>query len=403
MSDHSLLSPSAAHCWVHCSASVLARKGIPATTSGYAEEGTLAHELAATWLRDGVKLPVDESKEMTAAVLTYVENVRALSSGCAESWVEQGLDLSSVLGVPDSMGTADAIALFDSGLLQVHDLKYGKGVEVEVEGNLQMIIYALGAIEIAELAGIEVEVIECYIHQPRLHAEPSKMVLSRGEIEAYKEGIQAAAALAMRIYTGEVEPVYNPGEKQCRFCPAKSKCDALKSFSLVQISAEIDSIDAPEAMGQAIEAAIAKIPAQPLEQKAAVVLNLKLISQWADALYESVMSDMLRGVQYPGLKLVAGRARNRQWANDDAAEAMLKSMRFKIEEMYNLKLISPTQAEKLVKDSPRRLSRMQSLVTRSEPKPAIVAESDKRPAIDINAVVDEIENLNTQDAQDLCA
>ena len=67
----------------------------------------------------------------------------------------------------------------------------------------------------------------------------------------------------------------------------------------------------------------------------------------------------------------------------------MKSMRLRIEEMYNLKLISPTDAEKLLKDHKRKWNRVSTLVTRSEPKPAIVPVNDKRPELVVSATVED--------------
>lgn len=43
MSDHALLSPSAAHRWLNCTPAPRLEATLPDNTSEYAEEGTLAH------------------------------------------------------------------------------------------------------------------------------------------------------------------------------------------------------------------------------------------------------------------------------------------------------------------------------------------------------------------------
>ena len=43
--QHALLSASGAHRWLHCTGSPLLEKDFPDSTSVYAQEGTLAHEL----------------------------------------------------------------------------------------------------------------------------------------------------------------------------------------------------------------------------------------------------------------------------------------------------------------------------------------------------------------------
>ncbi|MGJ7321623.1 DUF2800 domain-containing protein, partial [Morganella morganii] len=63
--------------------------------------------------------------------------------------------------------------------------------------------------------------------------------------------------------------------------------------------------------------------------------------------------------------------------------------RLKQDQMYSMKVISPTQAEKLIKkDSPRRWTKLEALITRSDGKPTVAPETDPRPALVINPETD---------------
>ena len=77
-------------------------------------------------------------------------------------------------------------------------------------------------------------------------------------------------------------------------------------------------------------------------------------------------------------------------------------MRLKKEEMYNFKLISPTQAEKLLKkESPRRWTKLEALISRADGKPTIAPEADPRPAHIVNPEND-FENVDeTESAESL--
>ena len=131
----------------------------PDEQSPYAAEGTVAHDLAEAILRhklEGKKAPKldDYSTEMVEAVNRYVDiceekvnEARARSSD-AEAMIEARLDFSR--WVPEGFGTGDMVIVAD-GILEVIDLKYGKGVPVSAIENTQMRLYALGAYDASEL------------------------------------------------------------------------------------------------------------------------------------------------------------------------------------------------------------------------------------------------------------
>jgi hypothetical protein len=108
-----------------------------------------------------------------------------------------------------------------------------------------------------------------------------------------------------------------------------------------------------------------------------------VIEDWCKAVRAEVERKLLAGENVPGFKLVLGKAGARAWKDPDTVEASLKAMRLKVEEMYDLKLISPTSAEKLAKAKvlgPRQWTKLQPLIGRSDPKPSVAPLSDKRDA-----------------------
>jgi hypothetical protein len=70
-----------------------------------------------------------------------------------------------------------------------------------------------------------------------------------------------------------------------------------------------------------------------------------------------------------GYKLVAGKKGARAWADEAEAEKLLKAMRLKKEQMYDLKLISPTSAEKLLKAQPKRWTKAAALIKQATASP----------------------------------
>ena len=121
-----------------------------------------------------------------------------------------------------------------------------------------------------------------------------------------------------------------------------------------------------------------------------------LIEAWCKAVRAKVEAELLAGNSVPGFKLVQGRRGARKWADLTAAEQALKAMRLKVEEMYDLSLISPTTAEKLHKAGtigPRQWPKLQTLVVQPEGMPSVAPESDKRPALAVQASADEFDNV----------
>ncbi|MGJ0638236.1 DNA polymerase [Xenorhabdus bovienii] len=75
---------------------------------------------------------------------------------------------------------------------------------------------------------------------------------------------------------------------------------------------------------------------------------------------------------------------NRAWGVEADAEAMLKTFKLKQDQMYTKKIISPPQAEKVLKkDSPKKWAKLESLIIRSNGKPTVAPDSDPRPALDV--------------------
>ena len=150
---HARLSASGAHRWINCPPSVLMEEQFPDKGSPYAAEGTFAHSLAELVLRYNngeitkrqftarlTKMKQDPmySEEMMGHIENYTqlvwEQVSAAKADCPGAFAlfEQRLDFSEF--VPDGFGTGDVLIVSDD-VLQVIDLKYGKGVAISAEGN----------------------------------------------------------------------------------------------------------------------------------------------------------------------------------------------------------------------------------------------------------------------------
>src|SRR5690625_6808723 len=82
---------------------------------------------------------------MTAEWVTWVQPgvdwVREQATGC-ELFVEERVHMDT--WIPDQFGTVDTL-IVRPDLIIVNDFKGGRGVVVDADNNLQMMLYALGA------------------------------------------------------------------------------------------------------------------------------------------------------------------------------------------------------------------------------------------------------------------
>ena len=380
--------PSAAERWMNCPGSVALCAEIPESESSeYAAEGTAAHLLAAELLETGgtaedhigrvikvapYSFAVDEA--FAGHVQTYVDRVREYADE-GDLLVEQRVKFGPAIGAGDDEGTSDAVILAPPEL-QVHDLKFGMGVKVYAERNPQLMLYALGALREYDILG-EFERVRMVIHQPRL-GHLSEWDCTAKELQAFADqaGAKVAAAERCLLEGFAKDDDLNPGEAQCRWCPVKATCPALAVVVAETTACDFADLTAP-----------AEPPQEP-DDLAGKMTLVDLIEGWCKAIRSEVEARLLKGVSVPGFKLVEGRRGARKWVSDDEAEEALKGMRLKTAQMYDLKLISPTTAEKLKKSAaigPRQWKRLEALVERRDGKPSVALESDPRPAISLAA------------------
>lgn len=119
--------------------------------------------------------------------------------------------------VPEGFGTGDCVIVVDD-VVHVIDFKYGQGVLVEAENNPQMMLYALGALNLFD-AIYDISAVKMTIYQPRRENISTFEISQTSLIDWAENTLKPKAELAK----GDGE--FKPGE-WCRFCRASVDCRA---------------------------------------------------------------------------------------------------------------------------------------------------------------------------------
>ena len=416
---HSKFSPSSAHRWMHCHASLVLPQPTERTTSPEAEEGTAAHELAAwcmteghfdatQWTEPTASNGVAVTDEMKEFVQVYLNNIleywTALSEGDdnAKFLVEAEVDYSGLVGLEagEATGTSDCLIIAPAaGIVSVHDLKYGRGVDVDAVDNEQLRIYALGAITAYPEETDGCFKVQTVIHQVRKQRAPKEDSILMSDLLEFADEVGDAVTRINMLTVDELElRDYAPDEHACRFCPHKADCPAVVALvdaMFEDITGESMGGASAERRNEVIEQATRSVEAIDDAAIDRIYPSIALIEGWIKAFTEHVESRLNAGAKLATAKLVMGREGNRAWSDPEAVEALFKkTFRFKNEDMYKMSLIGIPAAEKLLKDNPTRWARVQELIVRASPKPVLAPASDKRPAVEPVAFVDESNNID---------
>ena len=374
---HALLGASSSARWLVCTPSARLEAMFPDEQSPYAAEGTVAHDLAEAILRhklEGKKAPKldDYSAEMIEAVNRYVDiceekvnEARARSSD-AEAMIEARLDFSR--WVPEGFGTGDMVIVAD-GILEVIDLKYGKGVPVSAVENTQMRLYALGAYDVNEFL-YDVKTVRMTIVQPRLDSV-STDEMSLEELLDWGEDIKP---IAQRAWDGigECTPC-----DYCNFCKARHTCRALADTCL----------DTFYKNG-------GKLNQLLTDSEVSDILGMKdLITKWIKGVYDFAYEKALSGEkQWPGYKLVEGTSR-RTITDPEAAAKTLLDNGYKEEEIFKPRELEGITNLQKVLGKKGVTEYLEAYIEKPEGKPTLVPESDKRPAINtVETMMNEFED-----------
>ena len=399
---HSKLPPSGAERWMTCPGSVVLSEGMPGQDSEYAEEGTRAHAYAERWLllhfaqHGSAPTPNPANKEEVEIhknVKTYVDECISLTAiEKSKVHVEHKVSINA-----DVYGTADFICWHPSThTLYVRDLKYGAGVPVAVERNIQLRIYALAALLTMKLPAATVNI---GIVQPR-YEHPDGFIRSIDFdavdlMDLYADVLDGVkrvedAEIASVICNVEKDQGWQhgflkPSEKGCRWCLAAPKCPAIKNRAqaLAKIAfGPVGEVLPPD------KTITAKPPYDSLALARALDF-MPILEAWIKNTREFAYGEAEKGVEIPDYKLVEKQA-SRKWKDGmpDPGYALAKHLGCKEEEVWKPReLINVGDAEKLApgKNAKERAAVLEPFVEKKSSGHTLVHASDKRDPVRIDA------------------
>lgn len=382
MTAHARLAPSAASRWMRCPGSIRLSEGKEDTTSIYSAEGTVAHELlerclksganAVGFLRqtfeaDGFTFTVEQ--EMVDGVQAALDYVNGFAFGRGELWTERRDGLDKIKDLPEPIfGTTDVVWwCADTRDLHIFDLKYGKGVVVEVPDNEQLQVYALT--QILRIGERPAKVV-LHVMQPRAHHEDGPFrswETTVEELAVFKKQLVAAAQAVQ-----DPNAPLSPGT-WCRFCPAIATCPAQEDLANRVAQDVFGAIEPSRDVSQLPEPADLET-----ERLVFALKHMDIVRGWFTAVEDHARGLLNAGVEVPGFKLVRGKS-NRRWRDEEAAEKALTKAGLKKKERTTSKVLSVAQAEKALKKVDRTLD--PGLWEKPEGALTIAPEADKRPAV----------------------
>lgn len=397
-SEHAPLGPSASERWLACTASVrLSNEVAGYSDSVYAREGTLAHgraEIEARYALGLMKLRLvgnSKNKHERASSWRSREINKWLTECEAEGLTGEQIDDIAVHakayadllvakrdamgphtqvfleervypGVPQCWGTGDAI-LVSPTEVEIVDFKYGAGVRVDAEDNPQLKLYGLGALEgYGDVVG-DTERVRTTIYQPRVHSEPSSQEWTPADLRAWRRDVvlpKAAEALSE-------EGVFNPGEVQCRWCPAAGICRPRMDAALSEdFSTDPDIVSDAELGG--------------------IMDRLPELKEWIGAVEKVVFRKLFDlGHDVPGWKVVKTEGKR---SIRDHAVALKKLAQAGYPEHDTGRTTTKTlgDLEKLVGGKAKLTELLGDIIQKGEGSKALAPHTDPRPGISPNSL-----------------
>lgn len=359
MMHSNIVGGSTAKRVINCPGSVaLVNKMPKQPSSEHADRGTLLHDAIAAILEDqsvevigrtyeGQVLTQDLYDEKIMVALALLDEVDPDKEMLYE--VETRVGYGDLL--PGVFGSTDLVGRIGSRAI-VLDWKFGDGVVVDAVENPQLMFYAAASMRTPEAAWAfeGATEIECVIIQPPMI---KRWVTTKERIAQFEQelvqAVKAAQLPDAKLAVGD----------HCRWCTGKPICPKMTGAVDRALQVQLKEIDV-DMLGKYLK-------------------NADLLEDWIKDLRGLAMQLLEKSLPVPGYKLVAKRGA-RQWSDETKALAALHDMGVPRAELLKPEeLLSPAQAEKVLKK--RKMALPDDLVVSVSSGTTMAPESDPRPAV----------------------
>lgn len=438
--EHSLLGPSGSKKWMGCPAALVVEKGIPNDSGQAAINGTSMHTVSEVVLnriiagekkltaktykgcyvenegkgpvkahpkapKGGVLVNDDMVKQCDA----YIDHWRPLLEVAEFVQLEMRADLTRILhpgfeidgNKVKTFGTADMVVVMKKTdgtyMLIVGDLKTGRH-KVEAKENKQLMLYALGLLRKLQTM-YDITTVRLVIFQPYCGGA-SEWDITVEALEIFAKFASKRAIDALDAYSrgkkGLTRADFRPSVDACQWCRFADQCSARAKAAIDTMTPPTATDDdladeAPKATDREARKAARRAKRGKKEEAPGAMSAAELrkayegldaMRQHIKAIESAVFKAVMAGDgESLGLKMVAGKEGNRKWADESEVIEIFTKARIKRDVMYKETLLSPTDAEKVLKDEkPKVWAKLCDKITRAPAKPVLAPIDDPRPA-----------------------
>jgi hypothetical protein len=366
MAHSDLIGGSTAERVMNCTGSVeLCRKMPEKGSSVYADRGTMLHTTMEKVLLEGadpLALIGKVSYEGQTLTMDLVEDKVLPALEAFDTLIDAVLDEDLKFRCEvrvgysglEAFGTTDILGA-TSRYAVVGDWKFGDGVKVSAIGSYQLRFYAGAAREMSPQMFEGKDIVLAIIQPGAPDGGLSWEIITHEELDQFVDEMKAAL---VRVAAGDTEVVSG---KWCRWCAGAPICPAKKSAAQELVARHLDKTVDPAELGE-----LATLATE--------------LEEWCRAVMALTHQELEKGRPVTGWKLVQKRG-TRQWTDETQAALVFRSLGCKPAEFYESKMISPAQADKLLKAKGAPKAALDEVIVSRSSGTTLAPVSDTRPEV----------------------